>query len=159
MNYTAEFFRPGILQNIQRVLCRVPGMDDNRQSGLSCQFQLLFKPFFLYGRFRLFPVIIQADFPDRHHLFTFTAFFQPSEFLLVKLRRLTRMHSYRAINKGILFHERNCFPAAFQTGSYINHRINSVLCKRPKKRLPVFVKCPVIIMSMAFKYHCSSSPK
>ena len=89
------------LHDIQRVLRRVPAVDDHRESRLLCHFKLCRKPVFLDLPLRLVPVIVKTDLTDRHNLRVFCQGFQPLHIRVRKLRRLVRMHTHRRIHEGM----------------------------------------------------------
>ena len=83
MDNSPLFNRLFRFHNIQRILCRIPGMDDYRKRHFIRQRKLSGKPLFLHFPLHIIPVIIQPDLPHCQNLFMSALFFQPLEVIFI----------------------------------------------------------------------------
>ena len=102
---------------------------------------------------RLFPVIVETDLTDRHDLPGLCQHTEFGKFFLVKLRRAAGMNTGRAVDKGISLRQFNGGLCALHIGTHIDNRSDPACCQTGKQRLPVLIKCLIIIMGVCVKYH------
>ena len=102
---------------------------------------------------RLFPVIVETDLADRHDLPGLCQHTEFGKFFLVKLRRAAGMNTGRTVDKGISLRQFNGGLCALHIGTHIDNRSDPACCQTGKQRLPVLIKCLIIIMGVCVKYH------
>ncbi len=153
MNDAADFLRMLFMQDIQRIFCRISGMNDNRKPDLSGKFQLPHKPVFLQIRRRFRPVVVQADFTDGDDFFRVRVRPQPVDVFFRHIGNLARMKSNRPVHERILLHERKRLPAAFPIAGNIDDAADVFVLHVREQFVPVLIKSLIIIMRVCFKKH------
>ena len=105
MNYTADLLCVRLRHEVDGILRRIPGVNDNRLFDLSRQIQLPQEPLLLCLMVRLRPVIIQSDLSHRQAFLFLALFLQPGIRFLRQFRGLAGMYADGSVDVIVLLHQ------------------------------------------------------
>ena len=143
--------------HIQGILCRIPGMNDNRPADFFCQGHLTAECLFLYIPGRLVPIVIQADFSHSDCFGIGKPAADPLKARIIQRMSMLGMDSHGSIQKRIFFRKLKASFIGIEAGSRVHHITDPFFRKASQKLFPIFIKGFIIVMGMTVKNHYNTS--